>query len=168
MQQIKAFTLLELIIVIIIISVLASLALPRLFNVVEGSRATEAISAIVAIRSSMERCYLMNNGNYVNCHINTFAQSQDTLDIENPEKSPGAHFRYLTTVGVPTSTDNYVILAIRNNRDTTQHAGKLVTFGWYAQGIVNPNQTSWTLVYDSNPVNWDASDVYRGFIPRSN
>ena len=59
----KGFTLLELIIVIVIVGVLASLALPRLFSVIEGSRATEALSTIASIRSAMERCYLMNPRN---------------------------------------------------------------------------------------------------------
>ena len=56
----RAFTILELIIVVIIIGVLASLALPRLAMMIEGARATEVLTAFSAIRASLERYYLMN------------------------------------------------------------------------------------------------------------
>lgn len=50
----KAFTLLELVIVIIIIGVLASLALPRMFRVIEGTKAAEAVGD--------DFCYTCFNG----------------------------------------------------------------------------------------------------------
>lgn len=55
----KAFTLLEIVIVIIIIGVLASLALPKLFGMVESSRSAEALASFATLRREIERCYLM-------------------------------------------------------------------------------------------------------------
>jgi prepilin-type N-terminal cleavage/methylation domain-containing protein len=57
----RAFTLLEMIIAIIIIGVLASLALPRMFRVIECSKAVEATSMFASMRTQMERSYLMND-----------------------------------------------------------------------------------------------------------
>ncbi|MEW5894140.1 MAG: prepilin-type N-terminal cleavage/methylation domain-containing protein [Candidatus Omnitrophota bacterium] len=103
----SGFTLLEIIIVIIIIGVLASLALPRLFSTVEFSRSTEALAAIATIRSSLERCYLQNNGSYSTCVL-------PVLDIEDPATSPNSHFAYsiqsLTRPG-------YTIVATRTTAD---------------------------------------------------
>ncbi len=106
----SGFTLLEIIIVIIIVGVLASLALPRLFSTVEFSRSAEALSAIATIRSSMERCYLANNGTYSNCGNGAWTQ----LDIVNPASSPNAHFNYGITAN---GTIGYTILATRNTVD---------------------------------------------------
>jgi len=108
----SGFTLLEIIIVVIIIGVLASLALPRMFATVEYSRSTEALSAFATIRSALERCYLMNNGSYENCELET--GGDNTLDIPDPADSPNAHFKY--SVSSSDGTD-YTILAQRNNID---------------------------------------------------
>ena len=111
MNKIKnnsGFTLLEIIIVIIIVGVLASLALPRLFSTIEFSRSTEAFAAMTTIRSSMERCRLMNNNSFADC--GDFAN----LDIEQPGDVPNAHFTY-TYSGM--GADAYVVTATRNTRD---------------------------------------------------
>ena len=47
------------ILVIIIVGVIASLALPRFFELIEYSISTEALAAMGAIRQAMERCNLM-------------------------------------------------------------------------------------------------------------
>ena len=109
MKNKKAFTLLEIIIVIIIIGVLASLALPRLFSVVEYSRSSEAMVAFTSIRASMERCYLMNNGSYSSCNM-------DALDIPDPTSSPNSHFEYSVFPNDPVD-GGYSILIRRNTRD---------------------------------------------------
>ena len=56
----RAFTLLELMIVVIIVGILASLALPRFIDAAKRARESEAMSVLGAIRSSQMRYYLEN------------------------------------------------------------------------------------------------------------
>jgi len=92
----SAFTLLELVIVVIIIGVLASLALPRMFSMVEYSRSAEAWANIATIRTAMERCYLNNDGDVwgLACCLNCDGITKG-LDIQDPTDSPGSHFGYI-------------------------------------------------------------------------
>jgi prepilin-type N-terminal cleavage/methylation domain-containing protein len=113
----KAFTLLELLIVIIIVGVLASLALPRFSKMVELARTAEAKLQMRAIRDALERYYLMK-GSYG--RATGWGQETcggggqcdwEVLGIENPTENPGSHFDYdLTDNG-----DH--ILARRNTLD---------------------------------------------------
>ena len=120
------FTVLELIIVIIIVGVLASLALPRFFKLIERSRVTEALVNIGVIRQAMERCGALNfshlGSNYVsyeNCYLNfPFGQQNNTLSIDNPDPIPGAHFKYTASpMGSAGSWDSFRIEALRNTLD---------------------------------------------------
>ena len=67
--KLKGFTLLEFIIVIIIVAVLASIALPRLFRLVEYARLTEAIVAIGFSLVASIIAYLMYQLFYGSRHI---------------------------------------------------------------------------------------------------
>ena len=104
----KGFTLLEIIVVIIIIGVLASLALPRLFDTIEFSRSAEALNSLGVIRKSVMRCGLMRNNNYTDCG------NFNNLDVDQPGSEAGAHFTYtFANVGV----DAFDIIATRNVTD---------------------------------------------------
>ena len=59
----KGFTLIELLVVVLIIGILASIAIPQYFKVVEKSRVAEAMSVISAIKSAEER-FLAKGGLY--------------------------------------------------------------------------------------------------------
>ena len=71
----KGFTLIELLVVVLIIGILASIAIPQYFKVVEKSRVAEAMSVISAVKSAEER-FLAKGGNYTS----DFTQ----LDISYP------------------------------------------------------------------------------------
>ncbi len=129
-ERMAGFTLLELIIVIIIVGVLAAVALPRFFRVIETSRVTEARVSIGAIRQGLERCYLMNNGSYSAC--NSFPK----LALEDPGNSPNAHFTYwFPAVGA----GNYTVMATRNTRE-----GGSTTTGIQLVCDNATNQCAWT------------------------
>ncbi len=89
----KAFTLLELIIVIIIIGVLASLALPRFAALVTQTYKVEAFNNLTALRFEMEKCLVMTTFDACACmnQINggTFRTGLNT--------SPGAKFDYVVS-----------------------------------------------------------------------
>ena len=59
----KGFTLIELLVVVLIIGILASIAIPQYFKVVEKARVAEAMSVISSIKSAQER-YLARGGMY--------------------------------------------------------------------------------------------------------
>jgi len=71
----KAFTLLELLVVVLIIGILAVIALPQYKRAVDRSTAAQGISIIKSVWQSMESYYLTNN---------SFPTSFDQLDIEIP------------------------------------------------------------------------------------
>lgn len=102
-QGSKGFTLIEIIVVIILTGILASMALPRMFSMVEFSRSNEALQSFSAMRSAMERCYFMKNGTFSGCVISA-------LDIDDPGTSANAHFSY--TISGQSAT-GFVITATR-------------------------------------------------------
>jgi prepilin-type N-terminal cleavage/methylation domain-containing protein len=57
------FTLIELLVVVLIIGILAAIAVPQYFKVVEKGKAAEALTTLDSIRGANER-YLANSGNY--------------------------------------------------------------------------------------------------------
>jgi prepilin-type N-terminal cleavage/methylation domain-containing protein len=59
----KGFTLIELLVVVMIIGILASIAVPQYFKVVEKGKTAEALDYVDVIKAAQER-YLAKNGNY--------------------------------------------------------------------------------------------------------
>ena len=66
----RGFTILEIMIVVIVISVLASLALPKFYGMVERTRAIEAMTVLQEMRMAMERCYI-SKMTYTGCTAST-------------------------------------------------------------------------------------------------
>ena len=57
------FTLIELLVVVLIIGILAAIAVPQYFKVVEKGKASEGLATLDSLRSAQER-YLAATGNY--------------------------------------------------------------------------------------------------------
>jgi prepilin-type N-terminal cleavage/methylation domain-containing protein len=89
----KGFTLIELLVVVLIIGILASIAIPQYFKVVEKARVAEAMSVIAGIKSAEER-FLAKGGLYTS----DFTQ----LDIS---------YANMTAAQVPTKFFNASIVA---------------------------------------------------------
>ena len=170
----SGFTLLELIIVIIIVGVLTSLALPRLFSVIEGSRAAEALSNIATIRASLERCRLLNNGKFGvgNCTMGQFF-GMNLLDIEDPSTAPNAHFEYnaAATSAIIDGVDRFVIRAIRtSNEASSGDVGKCIYLVYNLDTSLPVNE-SCPMSFTHNATTgykWGAAKIYKGFIPKGN
>ena len=75
----KAFTLVELLVVVLIIGILAAIALPQYQLAVEKSRASEALTAVKALKEAVDVYYLT--------HPNASAPKLKDLDVSFPNNS---------------------------------------------------------------------------------
>ncbi len=66
------FTLIELLVVVLIIGILAAIAVPQYFKVVEKGKFSEATATLDSIRGAQER-YMAANGNYCTAALPTQA-----------------------------------------------------------------------------------------------
>ena len=76
------FTLIELLVVVLIIGILAAIAVPQYFKVVEKGKASEALATLDSIRSAQER-FMAATGNY--CNTAVFCVGTPGWDITIPQ-----------------------------------------------------------------------------------
>ena len=82
----KAFTLLELLVVVVILAVLAGLAIPQYWGVITRTRESEGWMALAAIRTSELRYYSERS--------EVFTPNIVDLDIDDPNLPPNRLFNY--------------------------------------------------------------------------
>ena len=98
----SGFTLLEIIIVIIIVGVLASLALPKLFQNITFSKSAEAMNMIGAMRRAIQNCSVMT-GSWDTTNCRTLA----SIGYADPYST--TKFDYCATYAA--GTDELTIIA---------------------------------------------------------
>ena len=107
----KGFTLIELLVVVLIIGILASIAIPQYFKVVEKARIAEATSVIAAVKSAQER-FLARGGTYTNSYsaLDIFYQGMTASSL------PTKHYTFgQMTVTNTTSGPTFTLVGTRNS-----------------------------------------------------
>lgn len=98
-RKTAGFTLIELLVVVLIIGILASIAIPQYFKVVERARIAEAESFISQLKQAQER-YLARQGNYILANGNV-----SSLDITFAGSSPNFGMKFFSVaIGAGSAT----------------------------------------------------------------
>ena len=119
----KAFTLLELLIVILIIAVLATLAVPQYIGFIEKSRAAEAMR-VIGMATHAERLHKMETGAYT--------WNLNNLDIEIPDSG---YWEYsVVSVGLR----DFALRATRTAKDASpEFVGQYISLWVYDSGQIS-------------------------------
>jgi prepilin-type N-terminal cleavage/methylation domain-containing protein len=141
------FTLIELLVVIIIIGILAAIAVPQYFKVVERGRVTEAHSFIGSIKGAQER-YLARYGAYANNMAKLDIGLSGNCDTGGGQSCGMKFFQYLscnisnTSNGVPV----FNLTLTRCNVTQGCSADPPAAYGSYS---VSYNRSSDQIIYGS-------------------
>jgi prepilin-type N-terminal cleavage/methylation domain-containing protein len=125
----QGFTLIELLVVVLIIGILASIAIPQYFKVVEKSRVAEAMSLISAVKSSEER-YLASGGAYTS----DFTQLDIAYAGMNAGSIPTKFFNASASAGTCASGPCYVLTVTR-----TTNTSVAARYGAYSLNVNVPD-----------------------------
>jgi prepilin-type N-terminal cleavage/methylation domain-containing protein len=117
MKMNRAFTLIELLIVVIIIATLASISLPQYFKVIERFRLVETITSITDIKKSEEMFKHRKN-----VYTDDFANLDVELKGKDGKVCEGktCELRYFTLEIRLLSDNQYMVIAQRKSDETTR------------------------------------------------
>ncbi|MEK7859660.1 MAG: prepilin-type N-terminal cleavage/methylation domain-containing protein [Elusimicrobiota bacterium] len=114
MKRTSGFTLIELLVVVLIIGILAAIAVPQYFKVVEKGKFAEVMQWVSGLKGAQER-YLAKNGVY--------ATSLTVFDV-----SLGAMTKYTAAAPAATTTPSWSITMARNSPCPAVYGCYTVTF----------------------------------------
>ena len=125
----KGFTLTELLLVVAILSILAALAMPKLFPQTETARTAEAIGILAAMRQGQVSYYLERQ-QYLNpANAENILDSEwQALGLDNPNPS-SKYFVYSFTADNVSNPKTFTATATRNSTSdpNNQYGGKKIT-----------------------------------------
>jgi len=114
------FTLIELLVVVLIIGILAAIAVPQYFKVVEKGKFTESMQWISGLKGAQER-YLARNGAYFS---GTVASTSFDSNIGNMTKFTASAITTAITGGMPT----WNITITRNNPPPAVYGNYIISY----------------------------------------
>jgi prepilin-type N-terminal cleavage/methylation domain-containing protein len=127
----RAFTLIELMIVVVIIGILAGIAIPNFTNMVEKAKAEQAATYLRVIRTG-EKIYWANNSTYIAC--------ADAAAIK-------------TNLGAEVTTENYTFAVASGTGP-----GQTIANSFVATATRRSDSTTITLDQDGT---WGGSSPYK-------
>ena len=111
------FTLIELLVVVLIIGILAAIAVPQYFKVVEKGKFAESMQWLSSLKGAQER-YLSKNGNYLNGAI-----TSTVFDV-----NLGNMTKFTASNVTTTATPSYSITLARNTPYPAVYTNYVVTY----------------------------------------
>ncbi|MFA6319125.1 MAG: prepilin-type N-terminal cleavage/methylation domain-containing protein [Elusimicrobiota bacterium] len=113
-RNLRGFTLIELLVVVLIIGILAAVAVPQYFKVVEKGKFAESMQWIAGLKGAQER-YLAKNG--------TYASVVTSFDV-----NLGSMKYFSASAPTPTTTPAWSITLTRNTPTPAVYGGYVVTY----------------------------------------
>ncbi|MBI5743571.1 MAG: prepilin-type N-terminal cleavage/methylation domain-containing protein [Elusimicrobia bacterium] len=132
----KGFTLIELLVVVLIIGILASIAIPQYFKVVEKARVSEAMSIISSVKSAEER-FLARGGSYTQ----DFTQLDISYAGMTATNLSSKFYSASASAGTCTSGPCYVLTLTRHTNASTVAA----RYGNYSLNVNVPEKPQVTI-----------------------
>lgn len=117
MHKTKAFTILEILIVVIVLGVLAALAIPRYIDIVEKNCSNEAMHIFTVVKKAQDVYY---------SQYGTYASSITALENVSVPTIDGTD-TYFYLSNLTGGTAGYTVTLIRTTKGTGAQAGKTIT-----------------------------------------
>ncbi len=125
------FTLIELLVVVLIIGILAAIAVPQYFKVVEKGRFSEATSCFSTVKGAQER-YRLRNNTYTatNAELDVTCATGKAFTAAGPSLTGGSsqYTASLTRIApLPTTYSNYTVTYVGPGGTMTCSQGNCTT-----------------------------------------